>query len=145
FVDAVLAKSGERVQPGQPLLRLRNPELELDFRHTQARRNELQARLLKATADEIASLKPLRSQVQAIEERLKKLEADRAALVVQARHAGIWVAPNIDDLVGRWIARGNPLGLLVDPASFEFQATVMQVDVDALFARKMPGAEIRLY
>jgi len=36
------------------------------------------------------------------------------------------------------------MGLLIDPGSFEFAATVMQEDVDALFAEGIRGASVRL-
>lgn len=143
-VEVLLAKPGERVRAGQPLMRLNNHELEVQIAHTLARSHELQARVLKATKDDIASLKPLQSQVEAAVQQLAKFRADQAALTIRARQDGLWVAPGIDTFVGRWVTRGNQLGLLIDPASFEFTATVQQEDVDALFARKMPGAEVRL-
>ncbi len=145
YVDQLLTKSGERVTAGQPLVRLRNEELELDMRHTLARQQELETRVLKATSDEIASLKPLQSELEATRQRLVKLRADEAALTLRARQNGIWVAPGINDFIGRWVTRGNHLGILVDPSAFEFEATVMQEDVDALFARKMSSAEVRLF
>ena len=144
YVEAVLAKSGEPVRAGQPLLQMRNRELEIQIAHTLARREELEARVLKATTDEIASLKPLRAQVEAAAQQLEKFRADEAALTIRARHDGIWVAPGIETFVGRWVTRGNHLGLLIDPGAFEFTAIVQQEDVDALFARTMPGAEVRL-
>jgi putative peptide zinc metalloprotease protein len=145
YLAELLAKPGSRVTRGQPLLQLRNAELDLDLAHTRARAEEVQARLLMAMKGDIASLKPLTSRFDSITNQLRKLEADRAALVLRARHDGIWVAPGIEDFVGRWLTRGTPLGLLVDPVSFEFTATVQQEDVDALFARKIPGAEVRLF
>ena len=41
--------------------------------------------------------------------------------------------------------RGTRLGLLANPAAFEFTALVKQEDGDALFARNISGAEVRLY
>lgn len=145
YVDAVLAKPGQRVTRGQPLLRLRNFELELELANTLARSEEIQARLRLAMKEDTASLKPLNSRLDSVTDRLRKLEKNKAELVIQARHEGIWIAPTISDYVGRWLPRGTALGLLVDPAAFEFAATVSQEDVDSLFARKMFGAEVRLH
>src|SRR5205814_1122239 len=50
-----------------------------------------------------------------------------------------------EEYVGRWMPRGSDLGLLVNSAGFEFSATVMQDDVDALFGRKLPRAEVQLF
>jgi putative peptide zinc metalloprotease protein len=144
-VEAILAKSGTPVKRGQPLLKLQNRELELELSLTQARYEEISARLLKAMNSESADMKPLAQMQDAVSARLKKLTEDAAKLVITARHDGVWAAPGIEEYVGRWMPRGSDLGLLVNGASFEFAATVMQDDVDALFARKLPRAEVQLY
>jgi putative peptide zinc metalloprotease protein len=43
------------------------------------------------------------------------------------------------------MARGTEMGLLVNAASFEFLAPVAQADGDALFGRRLRGAEMRLF
>ena len=145
YVEAVLAKPGQTVARGQGLLRLGNYELELELANTRARHEEIQARLRLAMKEDTASLKPLRSRLASVAGRLQKLEKDKADLIIKARHAGVWIAPTISDYVGRWLPRGAVLGLLVNPAAFEFAATVNQEDVDSLFARKMSSAEVRLH
>jgi len=145
YVAEVLAAPGANVQAGQALMRLDNPELQMERSSLRAREAELQARLLQARNDDIASLKPLMSLLDTVTNRINKLNLDEAELTVRALHSGIWVAPGVEDYVGRWLSRGTPVGLLVNPAKFEFNATVLQADVDALFARRIPGAEVRLY
>ncbi len=141
----LLTKPGAKAVKDQPLVRLTNPELELEISEARATQREVQSRLLLAMTAGAADLQPLQKRLRAVEDRLAKLERDRAALVIRARHEGVWVAPGIEDYVGRFLVRGTHLGLLVDPAMFEFTATVKQVDVDALFARNIPGAEVRLF
>ncbi len=144
-IAALKAKPGSRVTAGQPLIELENPELALEFADTSARFEEANARLLQAMQETIANLKPLHSRLATLTNRLTKLETDRAALVIRARHDGVWIAPGIQDYVGRWVPRGTRLGLLADPGAFEFTATVSQDDADALFGKKIPGAEVRLF
>lgn len=144
-VVGLLARSGSQVAAGQPLLQLDNPELDLDIASTQARLLEVEARLRHAMSEAVANLKPLHRIAEAATNRLTKLLNDQAALTVRARHDGVWVAPGIEDYVGRWLMRGSHLGLLINPRDFDFIATVKQVDADALFARKIPGAEVRLF
>ncbi|MGB8170657.1 MAG: hypothetical protein WCF18_24350 [Chthoniobacteraceae bacterium] len=143
-VAELLSRPGAPVAKDQPLLRLTNPELELDLAQNRARAEEIDARLMKAQKDETADLKPLMQTHEAIADRLAKLQHDADHLVVRARHAGVWIAPGIEDYLGRWLIRGANLGLLVNPESFEFVATVLQEDADALFTRQRPGAEVRL-
>jgi putative peptide zinc metalloprotease protein len=143
--EKILASPGARVSAGQPLLQLKNPELDLELANARARLEETQARLRFAMKEATADLKPLHSRLEALTNRLAKLLADRASLTMTARHDGVWVAPRLEDYVGRWLARGTPLGLVLDPSAFDFVATVQQEDVDAVFARRIPGAEVRVF
>jgi putative peptide zinc metalloprotease protein len=144
-VEQLLAKPAAWVVRGQPLLRMGNRELELELVQTRARLVEVDARLLQAGADETANIGPLTALRESVADRLKKLEDDAAKLVVRARHDGVWIASGIEEFIGRWLPKGSPLGLLANPASFEFSATVMQEDVDALFGGVIPDGEVRLF
>lgn len=60
----------------------------------------------------------------------------------------LWADPifaGAEQFIGRWLPRGSELGLLANPASFEFDATVMEEDVNALFGKKIYAASVRLY
>jgi putative peptide zinc metalloprotease protein len=144
-VEAVLAPPGSRVMPGQPLVGLRNPELELELKDARARRDEVEARVLYAMNQETADVKPLSRRLEAIDTRIAWLQTERQALTLRARHEGVWISPEVQEFVGRWMVRGSRLGLVVNPAAFEFRAAVSQEDVDSLFARHIHGAEVRLF
>jgi putative peptide zinc metalloprotease protein len=144
ILSQVLAQPGTTVKQGQPLAVFTNPELELSLAAARATKVETEARLLQAMRLETANLKPLRSKLESVEQRIARLEEDKAALTVRARHDGLWVSPSIEEGVGRWMAKGTSVGLVVDPSSFEFIATVLQEDVDRLFGQGLHGAEIRL-
>ena len=143
-VEALLVKSGSEVKAGQPLMQLRNPELDVDIASTQARLDEINARLLNAMKTDSADVAPLTQLRDSANDQLRKLQADKANLVVRAPHDGVWVAPGIEDYIGRQIIRGSDLGLLVNPASFDFIATVRQEDVAALFGPNLHRATVRL-
>lgn len=144
YLRALLVEPGSRVTAGQPLLEFANPELDLELVNARAAVSELDARLRLAMKQRTADLKPLTMRLNAVNGRVQKLEMDKAALVVKARHDALWIAPELPDQVGRWLPRGTRLGLLINPAAFEFAAVIKQEDGDALFARKISGAEVRL-
>ncbi|MDE3068723.1 MAG: hypothetical protein KGJ60_14405 [Verrucomicrobiota bacterium] len=144
-LEAVLARPGSFVAPGQPLLRLKNPELELERAAAQAHLDEVNARLLQAMKEEPADLAPLAKLRDSIRDQLAKLNRDTANLTVRAPQSGLWVAPEIDDRRGSWLERGSDLGLLVNPASFDFVGTVGEDDVNALFDRQIRDAGVRLW
>lgn len=143
-MSRLLAKPGTVVAAGQPLIELQNRELELSMDDARARLVETEARLRQALSRTNADLKPLQSRLKSTEDRLQKLAADQKSLIVRARHTGVWVAPGVDQFVGRLIEHGTPLGLIVNPEAFEFVAIVDQTDADAAFAHKPSGAEVRL-
>lgn len=143
-VESLAVKSGSTVKAGQPLLRLRNSELDADLASTEARLDEINARLLNAMGTNSADIAPLTQLRDSVTGQLKKLSTDKANLIVRAPHDGIWVAPGIEEYVGRQVNRGSDLGLLVNPAAFEFVAGVRQEDVQSLFGRQIRGAAVRL-
>lgn len=144
-VERILVPPGAEVRKDQPLVEMVNQELEIDLRASRQRLAETEARLRQAMQEDTANIKPLQSRYQAVAERVAKLERDREQLVLRARHDGVWVAPNVDDFIGRWLPRGTRLGLLIDPSEFEFVSTLQQADGDAPFRRQILGAEIRLF
>lgn len=144
-VDRLLVRPGSPVSPGQPLVQLANPELELELVRARAAAEETQARLRQALQEAIPNLKPLQSLLDSVNKNIERLEADRAALTVRSTQAGIWVAPEVETYVGRWLERGSQLGLVVNPAAYQFFAVVRQEDGDRIFTRSFPGAEVRLY
>ena len=144
-VAELLAPPGTQVRSGQPLLRLHSPELALELAQARAHVAEVETRLRAALASQAPDLKPLRDLLQSATNRVAKLLADQGALTVTARHNGLWIAPELKEGVGRWLPRGTPLGLLVNPESFQFTATVKQEDGNELFGRTLTGAEVRLY
>ncbi|MBU6402477.1 MAG: biotin/lipoyl-binding protein, partial [Verrucomicrobia bacterium] len=143
-VVAVLATPGSRVKAGQPLVRLQNRELDLQLEAARARRAEVQALIRESLEDNAVNLAPLQKQLASASDQIQRLERDEAAQVVKARQAGIWVAPEVKHYVGRWLPRGADLGLVLDPSSFYFTATVAESDVSPLFGREFHNENVRL-
>jgi putative peptide zinc metalloprotease protein len=81
----------------------------------------------------------------AVSAQLKTFTRDSDNLTVRALHDGVWVAPEIDDTVGRWMTRGTDLGLLANLADFNFEATVTEDDARNLFGKKIYYANVRLW
>jgi putative peptide zinc metalloprotease protein len=143
-VAVLQTRPGYWVKAGQPLFQLKNPNLDLRLEAARARYAQAEALRLLALQNNGANLKPVESEIAAVTKQLQRLAADRATLTVRAPQDGIWVAPQARDFLGRWLPRGTPLGLIVDPHSFYFTATVAQADGSWLFAHDIRGAEVRL-
>ncbi len=143
-VSEILLASRTTVTRGTPLVRLTNHELPHQIATMRARRAETEARLLQALDEEPADLEPLRNRLRVIEENLAKLLADESNLVVTAPSDGLWLCPNVEELRGRWLARGTTMGNVLSPDDFTFAAVVTQAEASRLFGEEIEGAEIRL-
>jgi len=140
----VLTRPGERVEPGQPLVRFENRELELERLQVEAEWEETVARERRALHDATADLRPLSARRAALEKRLQEIEEEQAAQVVCAPHAGRWVAPDLEQAVGRWVPRGTTLGMVLEEERFMFEAVVTQREAAWLFAQPLGRAAVRL-
>jgi putative peptide zinc metalloprotease protein len=143
FLVELMALPGASVRRGEPLMRLESPELLFDLRAALLQREQLLAQELRATSLSVADLLPLRHQREAVESVIAELERQRAALLVTAPIEGIWSAPDFDTGLGRWVARGAPLGAIVDPSSWRFVAVLPQVATH-LFDNRVHRVELRL-
>ena len=143
FVAELRATPGAQVQAGQVLMRLDNPELLALLRSAQQQRAQLLAQEMRATIVATADLAPLRRQIQAVDEELAELKRQRIALEVVAPIAGQWNAPDLESGSGRWVARGSPLGTIVDGGGWRFVAVLPQVSTH-LFDDEVRQVEIRL-
>ena len=145
YIEKLLVAPGTPVVRNQPLIQLLNQELDLNLAASRSKQREVQARLRQALQEATPNLKPLNSLMESVVLQLKRLEADKASLVVRSQHDGTWVSPQIQEFTGRWLPKGTSLGLILNTSAFQFLAPVAQRDGDTLFDRKLYSAEIRLY
>lgn len=145
YVVDVRVPSGGEVAAGAPLIVLADRELDLEIEATEAQREETLAMQLRAMRNETADLEPIRKRLETVASKLKDLKAQKASLVVRARQAGVWVAPNIHEFVGAWIQRGSLVGQIVHHGAFRFSAVVAQDEAADLFTGKIRKAEVRMY
>ena len=138
------ARNGERVLAGQLIAQLGNPELEAEIRVVRHQLTESELLRNQALVSAPADVQPLERRITMLRERLAELEYRLSQLAVTARHAGTFVAPKINERLGSWLQRGEPLGEVVDLENLRFVAVVTQQQADELFAAKISGVAIRL-
>jgi putative peptide zinc metalloprotease protein len=137
-------RNGDRVEAGQVIAVLVNPELDFDRRLVRQQIIETELLRNQALAQTPADVIPLERRLSVLRERETELESRAAQLVVRARHLGNWVAPQQAERVGTWISRGESLGQLVDLDRLRFVAVVTQQQADRLFATEVDRVAIRL-
>jgi putative peptide zinc metalloprotease protein len=141
---ALHARNGDRVQAGQLIARLSNPELESEIRLVQHQVRETELLRNQALVASPADVQPLERRLAMLRDRLLELEYRFAQLSVVARHSGTFVAPKVNERLGSWMQRGEPLGDVVDLDNLRFVAVVTQQQADELFAASISGVAIRL-
>ena len=143
-VAEILTPSGTLVAPGTPLVRLVNTELEYEFRESQAGLSEAEAQYRKALQNQQANLSPIASRMAYYQKRIDRLTLEQANLVVTAEMGGTWVARNLQDRLGMWLARGTAFGELVNEDRFQFVSVVAQSDASELFDQGIRKTEVKL-
>jgi putative peptide zinc metalloprotease protein len=138
-----LVMAGSWVHAGQALVRLENPDLLLEIRALRMQLQQIQAQELRAQALLLADLEPLRRQRLATQAELDNLERQRVALTVLAPVDGVWTLGDAGQGVGRWIAKGEAIGAIVDTRRHRFVAVLPQVSTHVLEGNIKLG-EVRL-
>jgi putative peptide zinc metalloprotease protein len=145
FVEAVLVQDGEAVRAGQPLLRLRAPELPAELAR-------LDGRIEAARAERFQALAPGQEVARAVaaEHALLAAQAERddAArrldqLVIRAPSDGHVRLVGAADLPGRHLARGTLLGHLDSGAPGLVRIAIAQAQAARVVGHAGP-VEVRL-
>jgi putative peptide zinc metalloprotease protein len=143
FFAELLARPGAVVQQGQPLLRLSNPDLEVEIRAAQMQLAQLKAQEIQAVAGAVAELRTIYRQQQALEESLATIYGRKERLLVVAPMTGVWIASELDASRGQWLGRGTSAGTIVNQDSWRFVAVLPQVASHA-FEDTIQQTEVRL-
>lgn len=143
FVEAVLVQDGEAVRAGQPLLRLRAPELLAELAR-------LDGRVEAAQADHFQALGQEPARAVAAEHALQAAQAERAdaarrldQLLVRAPADGRVRLVGAADLPGRHLARGALLGHLDSGAPGLVRVAIAQAQAARVVGHRGP-VEVRL-
>ncbi|MBF0454271.1 MAG: hypothetical protein HQL72_05555 [Magnetococcales bacterium] len=140
-----VAKPGDHVQEGEVLVRLENRELALDILDARAQWEQVLIQEQMANSRGGLQMDSILKRKESIAKLLKQLQQQEAALRVRARQAGLWVAPEMVESLGRWVAKGSQMGMVLDQGHTQFIAVVSQEEAASLFAEQEHARlEVRL-
>ena len=126
FLEGFLP-SGTHVTPGESiLLRTSNRDLTARKERLDAERRRLEARRRLAQTRDIAASQLLADQIKALDKQIDRVNEEIALLQVRPRFAGLWVAPGLDQQRGRYLRRGDKVGLVVGLDDMIIRATAGQ-------------------
>lgn len=136
---------GQGVRKGDELLRLSNPELELEFAKVEWdwKLAQEKCNLLRANRRE-AELNAEESELEACRFRYESFKEKIAQLSIRAPRDGVLLMRGSNNFTGMFVEEGSALGLVVDPFRLEVRASAPADQWEPL--AKSPGgnAEILL-
>lgn len=144
-IDTLLATPGTWVKQGTPLIRMSSPELDNQIAAIEARWRQTEAEERKALFAAGIDLAAIASTQKSVAQQRDFLYHQRRQLTVHAGQSGHWSAPHVADLTGSWVARGTPLGQLIDSRHYRFTAVISQDEATALFDERIRTAEVRIH
>jgi putative peptide zinc metalloprotease protein len=143
IVVRLLAAPGSEVAAGQPLVLCRDPGLEAELAEVSARLRELEARQHKERLTDLVQAQILNDQIASARAALARARERSEEAVVRSPGAGRFVVPSAEDLVGRLVEQGQPIGWVVGESLSTARVVVRQDDV-ALVRSRTRGVEVRL-
>jgi putative peptide zinc metalloprotease protein len=114
LVVAVAAQPGQQMQPGDPLVRLDDPLITARARMLGGYMDELDRRLAAQTFVDRSATRVLNEELTATRADLDITQARIENLVVRATAAGQLILPGADDLIGRFVRKGDVVGYVTD-------------------------------
>ena len=144
FVTAFLPSQTVVSPDGSPLLEVANPQLQAESKAMLAERRALEARLRLAELQEPAAAQIIQEQINALQEKIQRVEAQLAALHLKAPFEGVWVAPEIERTKGMYLPRGQTVGFVGSLDDLIVRATAGQNAAAMLIEQAAEKLEIRV-
>jgi putative peptide zinc metalloprotease protein len=129
FVTELLAADGAPVKPGDALVRLADPDFELQLRALEAERRELETRYYALRETDLVQSEVVREELRAADGRLARMREQQADQVLRAQVAGTFVVPEAANLPDRFVKQGEPVAYVVDWRTVTARVVVPQSDV----------------
>ena len=125
------------------LIRLDNPGLEAELRRTRLAWRVVRARMEEARDRGDADAENNYAvEAASLRQRAEGMAGEVARQRVAAPAAGVWVAPDLPRRRGKWIAKGDALGSVYDPADLRLRVMLDQFDAPRFFEGTMEYAEL---
>jgi putative peptide zinc metalloprotease protein len=132
FVSEVLVQSGEPLQSGQLVMRMRSPELDKRMAVLEAEYKIIVIRQSVARLEDLVQAGIYAEEKALIESKLKSLREQYAELDVYSGASGVFVTPNQKPLKGSYLRQGELIGYVVNSRRLIVQAVVPHSDIGLL-------------
>jgi putative peptide zinc metalloprotease protein len=144
FVHNVLA-SGSRAGPDGPaLVEASNPGLETQRVKLTADLRQLQVGRQAAQTREPAQVQIVDEKMAALQEQIERIDRELQGLAPRSPLAGTWVAPDRERIAGRYLARGQRIGVVANLDDLRIRAVAGQDVAGRLIKEATAWVDIRV-
>ncbi len=143
FVTSFLPSRVAASPTGPPLIQAVNPALSSEEQVLTAGRRALEIRRRKALTREVAAAQILEEQLAALDDKIERVQQELASLSLAAPSSGTWVSPQIEYARGRYVRRGEEIGVVAKLDDLLVRATAGQNIAAMLVEQAEEGVEIR--
>jgi len=144
FVTSFLA-SEQQVAPGEKtLIEAVNPRLEAEKKSLFAELRGLEIKQRLAEMQEVAAAQILAEQIEALQEKIDRVNTELSSLRLQPALSGTWVSPDIEKAKGRYLQRGEQIGVVASLDDVLIRATAGQDLAARLVEQAYDELEIRV-
>jgi putative peptide zinc metalloprotease protein len=130
FLGHFLVEPGAQVAEGEALVQCYDPALEAQVRRSEAKVAELQSEYTAQFVSDRAKAQIVRDKLESEQASLGLVRVRTAELVARARTDGVFIAPQMVDMPGRYYHKGDLLGYVVGKVSPLARVVVPQEAVD---------------
>jgi putative peptide zinc metalloprotease protein len=143
FVAKFLAKPDSMVRRGDPLIQCDAQKLQKEVNVLKGNLGEVESRYQLSTVTDRAAAEVLREEIVKSKAELNRAHERVNGLLIRSPADGVFLLPLAEDLPGRYVKKGAPLGYVVDFAHSVVRIVVDQDDVE-LIRNRTRKVEARL-
>lgn len=142
FIDKILVVHGDRVEAGQPLFQLINSNTEAELIFLQNKIHELDTldHLFRATDRNQADF--YRDQAAAVRQEWQNLHRESESMLVLSPISGRFQKLSLNNLQGRYISKGEPLGEIMSPQNMTVLMVISEEEMKEI--AQFSAAKVRL-
>jgi len=148
FVTQIVAKPGQRMKKGDPVVILSDDELDTKIFQQHARITAAEAQIRQASVLDQAQAAALRPGLEALKDQLKELMRQSEGLTIRAGIDGQLVAPKLDEMRGKYLQKGEEVGTVATLDELEVHAVLDQRESELAMGKDLNSpdvlAEVRL-
>ncbi|MFC1634170.1 hypothetical protein ACFL5Z_04960 [Planctomycetota bacterium] len=144
FVSEFLPSDQVVTLGGSPLIKSVNPALQAEKKGLMAELHGLQIKRRVAQMQEIAVAQIFTEQIQALQEKIARVDFQISSLHLKPVFSGLWISPDIEKSKGIYLHRGEQIGLIAGLDNVRIRATAKQKLAALLVDQAYERLEIRV-